>query len=344
MDPQFYFPHSNKPRLVEQKYWPKISYDPTTFFQGAEVSKLIRRIVRLNRKLKTNEIILPGLFASPLNDAWVEAERCIVECGRRFSRGLPVITTVALDEETTRNPERIEYLLESAEDWDTDGFYLVFEHPDDEYLVSNKHWVTNILDLVAGLRLLGHKVIIGYCNHQMLLAASVKATAICSGSWKNVRQFTKGKFEQEPTGGRSVSWYYCPQALSEYKLSELDLAFHTNSALFFAMETAKRLGGQYASDLFSGQQPSDSDFKRRKSSLHYLDTLRNQVITMGRPTYIGTRRQQEALFARARVFARNVNRAGLSADDRDFSVIARTNLEASDAIHRIRGAILKRCW
>ena len=65
-------------------------------------------------------------------------------------------------------------LIERAESWAARAYYVVCEHPNGQYLVDDPNWIANVLDICAGLRLLGAEVILGYCNHQMLVAGAAK--------------------------------------------------------------------------------------------------------------------------------------------------------------------------
>ncbi len=73
----------------------------------------------------------------------------------------------------------------------------------------------------------------------MLIASVAKVDAIASGTWMNLRSFPPAKFRasyDDEIKQRAI-WYYCPQALSEYKLFYLDIAKKlgklTLLALFF---------------------------------------------------------------------------------------------------------------
>ena len=70
-------------------------------------------------------------------------------------------------------------------------------------------------------------MIVGYSNHQMLCLATANIDAIASGTWLNVRSFSLNKFHdsEDDDTSRRAKWYYCPQALSEYKIPFLDLAY-----------------------------------------------------------------------------------------------------------------------
>lgn len=74
--------------------------------------------------------------------------------------------------------------------------------------MPDEAWLTNVLDLTAGLRMLHSEVILGYCNHQMLSAAAAKANPICSGTWMNVRSFPSEKFQadDEEDEKRKSTW------------------------------------------------------------------------------------------------------------------------------------------
>ena len=94
--------------------------------------------------------------------------------------------TIALSADAMRDPAQIATLLERIESWQVKNFYVVCEHPSGDYLVEDPNWLTSVLDLIAGIRLL-----IGYCNRQVLIAALSKANAIASGTWMNVRSFPR---------------------------------------------------------------------------------------------------------------------------------------------------------
>ena len=97
------------------------------------------------------------------------------------------------------------------------------------------------------------KVIIGYCNHQMLVAASANATAICSGTWMNVRSFPPDKFRTnyDEEIKQRATWYYAPSTLSEYKLPFLDIAHRLK--LLRLLQPPKELANSYSAPLFQAR-------------------------------------------------------------------------------------------
>jgi hypothetical protein len=105
------------------------------------------------------------------------------------------------------------------------GYYVVCENQRD-YLSDNPLWLGNLLILVSGLKLSGGQVIVGYGNQQLLAVAPAFADVLCSGNFLNTRSFSCKKFylADEESTSRRATWYYCPQAYSEFKIPYLDLA------------------------------------------------------------------------------------------------------------------------
>ena len=182
LDPQFYLPYADHERLCSHEYW-AAGEEAGEFIQGNVLRDVLWKLVDLNATLGTREIILPGRLATTVSDEWLENERLVHEVGQEIAGDRPVVMTIALDADTTRDQDHIDALLEVAPDWKSSGFYVVCEHPNGDYLVQDPNWMANVLDLVAGLRLSGAKVILGYCTHQMLATGVVQTNAICSGTW-----------------------------------------------------------------------------------------------------------------------------------------------------------------
>jgi len=343
LDPQFYLPNADHERLCSHDYWPP-DYDTGAFFQGNALRDLLRKLVDLNAAVGTSEFILPGLLANGVDDAWLETERAVLEVGREFAGNRPVVTTIALDADTTRNQDHIASLLEAAPGWKPDAFYIVCEHPKGDYLVQDPNWLANVLDLVAGLRLSGAKVILGYCNHQMLTASVVRANAICSGTWMNVRSFPPDKFRSsyDEEIRQRATWYYCPQTLSEYKIPFLDVA--QRQKLLARMAPPPELDGGYARHLFEGPQPTTVGFSEQPAFRHYLHALRGQVKALEHASYDEARSAQDGLLDVAEDLLGTLASAGVRGQQRDFADSVDVNRAALALLDSMRGPILRRRW
>jgi hypothetical protein len=342
-DPQFYLPHADHERLCSHDYWPR-DYETTAFFEGPTLASLLSKLHDLNTKLKTSHFVLPGIFAASIEDDWVESQRAVIEEARSTITDMPLMGTIALSGEAVRNQEQIGILLDRAESWKLPAYYLVCEHPKGQYLVDDAIWVANVLDVVAGLRLLGAKVVLGYCSHQLLAACVAHASAIASGTWMNVRSFPPEKFKavyEEEIRQRST-WYYCPQALSEYKLPFLDVA--KEFGLLERMAPPADLDGGHASTLFGGAQPSTVRFTEQMAFRHYLHCLRGQATSLTLSTFDATRSAYMETLDLAADVLQSLSSGGIRGQLREFTGIVDVNRAAVEILTKRRGSVLRRKW
>jgi hypothetical protein len=217
------------------------------------------------------------------------------------------------------------------------------EPPKKSYLVDNPSWLLNLLDLCAGIKHLKKQVVVGYCSHQMLCLALTKVDAIASGTWINVRSFTTDKFniaEEKPS--QRSTWYYSPQALTEYQVVFLDIAQRVGKLQ--EMETDTSFGSSYANVLFSGAQPSTVNYKEGHAFRHYLQCLKFQANNAVKPTYIDTKESARMQLETASMLIHDLSSNGIRGRDRDFSRVLDINIAAIDAFHRLRGIMQNYYW
>ena len=343
LDPQFYLPHSDHKGLCGHDFWPT-DYQTTSFWSSPAQNLLLDKLIGLNQTIHCSEFILPGLLTSEIDDLWVATQRMIIENVASRNTGLPLLATLALTDEATRNEEQIGQLLECSEDWPVAGYYIVLQHPNGDYLVKDPIWLANVLDLAAGLKLRGSRVILGYCNHQMLIAGAAKIDAIASGNWMNVRSFPPEKFSAATEEDRKskTTWYYCPQALSEYKPPILDMA--NRRGVLDQMAPPTELDGGYSSALFGGVQPSASGFGETSAFRHYLHCLRQQALVSVKTTFDETMTYHENLLSLASTLTSSLRGVGVRGNGRDFHEIAEVSLSALADFGATRGPMLRHRW
>lgn len=348
LDPQFYLPAEDHEKLQKHDYWPR-NYASGLFWAGAELVQLLESLLDLNNELGTDSFILPGLFALDADGGWLHRQETVIEAALRL--GVPsdrLYATVALSADAAKNNAQIYNILEEAVNWNVEGVYLVCEHPKGEYLVSDPNWLANVLDLTAGMRLLGKKVIIGYCNHQMLIAASAAANAIASGTWMNVRSFPPDKFRKSYADDfkQRTTWYYCPQSLSEFKIGFLDIA--QRQGILSSLETSAEYNSQYADLLFTAPQPTAADFEEKISFRHYLQCLKKQVEDARKGSFEETVAYHEQLLERAKELLDTFHNAGVLGQNRDFNEkgkeIIDVNRAALATLKTGSGPRLRRNW
>jgi len=341
LDPQFYLPHSDHTRLVAHPYWPN-GYSTGSFFAGSQLTKLLADLRDLNSRLRTFEVILPGLLADQINDDWLSTQKTILVEARTVGFDVPLCQTVAISADACRSESQIAKLLEHSAENRAESYYLVCEHPKGNYLVDDAMWLANVIDVAAGLKLSGARVIIGYCNHQMLIAGTTKADAIASGTWMNVRSFPPEKFRstyEDEIRQRAV-WFYCPQALSEYRLPFLDIAQKIGKLNLMApIPPSSR-----TSTLFTGGQPSTIGLSEPDAFQHYLSCLKEQVDSAVKRTFDETVSAHDLILTEAEELLNSLRASRIKGQMRDFAEIVDVNRAALAALEATRGPILRRRW
>lgn len=344
LDPQFYLPDADHHRLTSHIYWPS-GYSTTEFWTTKQVSKFVEELVNLNIELGCNQIILPGLFAHSVDDTWLKTQGLVQTVANKLDIDDRILlATVALCHKAVSDDSQIAALLEDAESWEVDGIYLVCEHPDSEYLVSDANWITNVLDLVAGFRLQGKTVVLGYSNQQALIMGCAAASGIGSGTWMNVRSFPQEKFSapEETVPMQRATWYYCPQALSEFKVPYLDVAH--KQKLLDKLAPDARYQNEFSQMLFTGTQPSLTTFGEAQSFRHYLHCLYVQAQEAVKGTFQETIDHHRRVLDDAETLLDALHKVGIKGQNRDFMAAIDANRAAIATLDTNRGAMLKRKW
>lgn len=340
LDPQLYNPRANHHRLTQHDFWPE-EYSTNILNGGGALDQILSKLKELNDKSCTEKYILPGIICEHVNDDWLAVQENIINACSRILSDKPQIATLCLSADSMRNEVEIETLLNHSEGWDVSGFYVVAEHT--RYLEEDPLWLSNLLLLCSGLKLQNKDVIVGYCSHQMLCLASANVDAIASGTWLNVRAFNRARFSEsdDDSISRRTKWFYCPQALSEFKIPFLDMA-HRNNILSDMRPVADC--GTYADILFSGAEPSTTDYTEQYSFRHYLSSLRYQVMEARRDTFSETVNEHNRLLDSAESLLRRLHQFGVRGQDRDYANIIDINRAATQTLSNARGFVLNRTW
>ena len=347
IDPQFYVPDADHKTLTTHGYWPE-EYDSVGFWKDGsdDYADLVRKVGELNERTESGAIIVPGTLGQAVDDDWLgRQEKLIGEAVKHFTAGKELYATVALSADAVKATDQIHRVLAAAEGWKVQGIYLVCEHPENQYLVEQDAWLMNVLDLTAGFRLRGLKVIIGYANQQMLVAACAKATGIASGSHKMKRRFSPTDMmskDDEDYTARQTTWYYCPQAYSEFKLPRLDSALLQK--VLDKMRHPKELGVPYADILFTGVQPTTLGFKLKLSFKHYLGCLRAQAEAASKFTFDQTVKDYKKSIDDAENLLKELDAKRIRAEDRSFLPVIDPTHVAVSMLEEDRGAMLRRKW
>lgn len=343
LDPQLYNPRANHPRLVEHAYFPR-EYGTELLADGASARRWLSDLRSLNEDASTFAFLVPGYFCERVDELWLGVQELLIGTAASLVTDRPRWATVCLSSEALRFEDQFELLLTRAESWDVQGYYVVAEHPQGQYLVDDPLWLANLLIFCAGLKLHGRKVVVGYTSHQNLCLAAANVDAIASGSFLNVRSFSTKRFDVPDTSPsrRARWWYYCPQTLSEYTVAFMDIAFQNGILEYFGPDPT--LGDDYANLLFSGALPSSTAWSEKYAQRHYLHSLHGQAVNAHRPTFQETMDAQLLMLQTAKQYIEFFHRKHVYGQDRDFANMVDVTRSALGMLEQERGFALSREW
>jgi len=345
VDPQFYIPRTSQEKLQNHSFWPE-SFETNSFFSGDGIDRMIDILVNdYILPSKASGVIIPSLYLdNEASDDWNHLNELTIGSIDRHALTTPRYLTLCVGVDLLKSEEKIHGLLEYVEDYPVDGFYVIPVHPNNDYLVDDMTWLINLIDLVGGLKLQNKQIIVGYSNHQFLALALAKVDAICSGIWLKTRAFPLGDFDEDDESSFATrrTWYYCPQALSEYQIPTLDVAHKVG--ILNQLETADSYQSDFSSPLFSGAQPTTVAFPEPEAFRHYLQCLKVQCEESEKNSYDETKKYLTLIFETAADLTDYFRSNGVRGRKRDFSNIADSNLALLDGFDAIRGLIYKTIW
>lgn len=344
-DPQMYSMRNSHKKLKTYSYWPQesITYlEENNLYDG-----ILRPLIELNREINSAAIILPTANIEKVSSDWCQAQIQIVESAMRFNKGAEkkaVYHSISLGNQVLLDENEIETVISNVSKWDVDGIYLTCESTKNEYLVTEPVWLANLMSLVAGIKRLGKKVIVGYANHQHLCLSLSKCDAIASGNFLNIRSFQKDRFinTEKGGGGKRAIWFYSPTALSEYKTTFLDIA--KRSGVLEILKPTEKMTNNYSNMLFSDAMPSSTSYTERHSFLHYLSCLKIQVDDINTNSYKENYDYLELQLKTTENILATLNSKGIKGQDRDFTEIVDVNQAAIILFDEIYGFPLKMEW
>lgn len=345
-DPQCYCPKSELKRLSQYSYWDS-SLNTHLQQSNTIVERKIQEIKKYNDVAKSEAYILPSIL-SGYDSSWagrfISQSKRIVDAGQRYMNDKPLLATIALPKDFLVQSENIiEPVLQEILELGVDGYYVIAEVLERKYLVDNPMWLSNILHICATLKISEKTIIFGYGNHQLLPLSLLKADAMASGTWLNVRSFTN-RFIDVDEQKRKSTWVYYPEALSEYKLSFMDWAFNHGYLISMKSKDKDFLDESINKIFQSSVPPSATGFNETDAFKHYLCCLKHQVALLNRASYQETLESYEMLLTTAEREIERLEKCGMYGQARSFRDVIDVNRAAITQLEKSHGFSLKMLW
>lgn len=344
-DPQCYFPKSEQKNLIQYDYWDKHFRTNIGSVDTYEES-IIKKIKQYNDIAQTEAFICPSIlkpFSPNWEREWIRESEKLINAANKIILDKPIWATIALSSGfLSQKVDEIESLIQIITKWNVEGYYIIAEAPEKMYLVDNPLWLSNVMQLCAALKLANRKVVYGYGNHQLLSLSILKVDALASGTWLNVRSFTNRFIDADETKRKST-WIYYPQALSEYKMSFMDLAYSTG--VLKNMQLSDEFMNDYSDQIFKTKTlPSATGFTETTAFKFYLCSLKRQIENLNQDTYKKTYLANEVLIDTAQRTIEQLESKGMFAQTRSFREIIDVNRAAMQILNNSRGFSLEMSW
>ena len=335
LDPQVYALSGGQELKVNPEYdfWQQRPIDEIDW------AEIVNRIHEVNARLESEVTILPAPYTKKIDYKYLRAQDAVAAVAG--GSGRPVFMTLCIAPRVMSSDKDLAYLLAKADEWEVDGYYIIPERPDGDYLTDDPLWMANLLRLCAGLKLKGKQVIVGYASHQLLSLSCAGVDAIASGTWMNVRSFTMDKFlaHSKKDYAKRKAWYYCPQSLSEFSVQYLDIA-HARQKLS-VMRPLIKTCIPYAGMLFGEQKPSISPFGEPESFKNYLVALATQCedVSQGK-TFSERYNKVIGLYKSAAELLSFLHKYEIRGQSRDFEDFVDVSISALDMFKEEHGFLL----
>jgi hypothetical protein len=226
--------------------------------------------------------ICPAPFHRSLTDYWmpagVQLTRTAVE-----EWGGSLIATIAIDESTLGDWDRVAEWMDVLTSLDVSGFYLLVSRRGAVYPPApwDQLNLSNLLRLIHTLAVVNqYEVIWGYADVDGLLGVAAGANAVASGWSYGLRQFSVDRYNQQRGGGApAVPRIYIPRLISDLRHNEADDVFHLAGGRgLFPLTTQAEFSGRRFDSLSNPEAQS-----------RHLASLAEEVAELSAISHLGSR-------------------------------------------------------
>lgn len=212
LDPQLYFPKTERERLREHPYFPDDldtadTYSPEWWLGISE--KVVDFATSIGCDALCTPVVCPKVYNTGFYSVCIEVANSIYSFSK--IKDMRLYQSVMIDLPSITDTDLLFKFSSIVSNTPADGFYVVFSsdrEPRREFSDSDELFsAMAFIKLLSGI---GKSIIIANCSSDMILFKSAGATHCATGKYFNLRRFTPSRFE-EPTkeggGGQLPYWF-----------------------------------------------------------------------------------------------------------------------------------------
>jgi hypothetical protein len=223
--------------------------------------------------LDVDRWISPAVLFDDFRDPWSQIALTMAQESISVHRGsqpaASLLLSLVIDENALRSRDALDEFLDIVTAWDVAGFYLIVRRNDRNYPAAFDESV--LLNLVYLVYVLGEvnefEVICGYTDLVGLLLLAVGGSAIASGWFNTLRQFSLSRF-QPATGGRAPRPRYTSAPLMNSVLVVPELA-----TAYYVGRSADVLSNTRYDQVMANGDPANATWPPETACLHHWEVL-----------------------------------------------------------------------
>lgn len=223
LDPQLYFPRSERGQLRTWRYYPDDfdSADPENLNWWEEICvELLDTCKRIGATHVRSPCIVPTRFSSEYYKFCVDIGNYLYKLAQQEGKGY--YQTAIINYDTIKDAGEAETIASVLSQTDGESIYLILRtdiEPRRELTDSDS--LTGVMKLIKLLKDTDINIFVGFCSSEFVLWKYAGAEMFSTGKFFNLRRFTSSRFA-EPSGGGGQLPYWFERNLMAY-LREGDL-------------------------------------------------------------------------------------------------------------------------
>ena len=210
LDPQLYFPRSERGFLREYSYFPSDfdTADTTSSPWWNNTMKLLTDFaINLNVSTVVSPVVQPKIWNTGYYSLCGSISQTLFESFQNSD--IRVLSTIMANVSELTDTNKVMEIASIISDTDSDGFYIIFVsdiEPRREF--SDETELFGMMCLIKELENTRRPVLVGHCSSEMLLFKAAGASACSTGKFFNLRRFTKSRYEEPAIGGGQLPYWF----------------------------------------------------------------------------------------------------------------------------------------
>jgi hypothetical protein len=210
LDPQLYFPRSERGRLSSQPYF-DADMDTADLSSEGWWSERVVALATFAKELGVDAVASPVVQPNTWQDDYFV--QC-AETSQKLSSELSntstrVLTTVMVNFNQMAEGDAALKIASIISESEPSGYYLVIVsevEPRKEFFADAQ--LAGIMTLIGELEATKRPVVVSHCSSDMLLFKAAGATHCATGKFFNLRRYTRSRYDEPSKGGRPLPYWF----------------------------------------------------------------------------------------------------------------------------------------